>query len=34
MGMPMLVEGLTYLPTYIPELKFFPLIWDVAIIMK
>jgi hypothetical protein len=33
-GMPMLVEGLKYLPTHIPELELYPIIWDVAIIIK
>jgi hypothetical protein len=33
-GMPMPVEGLSFLPTYITELEFHPHIWDVAIIVK
>jgi hypothetical protein len=33
-GIPMPVEGLKSLPTYIPELELFPHIWDVAIIKK
>jgi hypothetical protein len=32
--MPMSVEGLSSLPTYIPDLELFPHIWDVAIIIK
>jgi hypothetical protein len=32
--MPMPVEGLWLLPTHISELELFPLIWDVAIIIK
>jgi hypothetical protein len=33
-GVAIPVKGLESLPTYIPELEIFPLIWDVAIIIK